>query len=471
MAASLTVKERIEQGRRARERARRRQHGLLGVIGRDPLPLLQASNAGRLERLVPLRYGRMLASPFAFFRGSAILQAHDLAGTPDSGFIVPSCGDCHVSNIGGYATPERQLLLDINDFDESWPAPWEWDLKRMATSFVILARELGLGGSVAGEAAFKVARSYQQRMQAYAGMSALELWYDRITFERLLQEVDGAAGGKTLRRVMGEAEGRRQDLKLPQMAKEEAGGWVIRDKPPVMFHLQGEHSLLTANDDWLHFRHWRTLVDGLFRDYLKTLVSDRRSLLARYTPQDLAFKVVGVGSVGTRCLALLLVDAQESPLFLQIKEARPSVLAAYLRTKSPWRHQGQRVVGGQRLMQAASDLFLGWTATPDGRQFHVRQLRDLKISPLLDSFDSELLLRYAEVCGWVLARAHAKASNLAPELSGYLGESDNMAEALAAYAQGYADQVEKDYERFKRACRRGELEASAEEDFRAQHGF
>jgi uncharacterized protein (DUF2252 family) len=467
MAAPLLLKDRIENGRRARERARRRHHENPGILNRDPIALLEATCAGRVAQLVPLHYGRMRASPFTFFRGSAALQAHDLSGTPDSGFIVTACGDCHLSNIGGFATPERNLLLDLNDFDETHPAPWEWDLKRLTTSFVIAARHLRHGESVAETAAFRVARSYQQRMKAYANMNTLDVWYDKITFERLLESTreHKEEAAKIIRRGIIRAEHRTQEALLPKMASHEEGRWIIHDDPPSLFHMHGATTLLSTEDDWLRAGNWQSIVNTLLGSYKKTLPADRRILLERYTMQDLAFKVVGVGSVGTRSLILLLVDPHESPLFLQIKEATASVLAPYVNAKSPWRHQGRRVVEGQRLLQSASDLFLGWGSGPSGRHFYIRQLRDMKISPDIENFDSELLLEYADISGWILARAHAKASGLAPEISGYLGDSQSMAEALTRYAKNYADQVEKDFDVFTKACRKGRLKARSDTDY------
>lgn len=466
MAQPPSLRERIENGRRAREQSRRREHAHPGRVRRDPVKLLAESSRGRMERLVPLRYGRMLASPFAFFRGSAILQAHDLGGTPDSGFTVTACGDCHLANIGGFATPERNLLIDINDFDEVHPAPWEWDLKRLAASFMIAARHLRHSTAVSEEASHRVARSYQHHMHRFAEMSTLEVWYEKITFDRLLDNLKGDAAARRIRRGMERAGNRTHETLLPKMAQHDSSGrWTIRDDPPSVFHLRGENSLLTPGDDWLRFGNWEALVRKLFRDYLKTLVADRRILLQRYTPQDVAFKVVGVGSVGTRCLVLLLTDSHETPLFLQLKEARPSVLASHTSARCDWEHQGRRVVEGQRLMQSASDLFLGWTTGPNGSHFYVRQLRDMKIVPDLETFDDALLLQFADIAGWILARAHARGSGLAPEISGYLGGSDSMATALVGYAKACADQNEKDYDRFTAACRSGRLEARNDADY------
>jgi uncharacterized protein (DUF2252 family) len=467
MSATAALQERIDNGRRVRERSKRRHHEHPGQLDRDPVQLLEASSQGRLERLIPLRYGRMLASPFAFYRGTASLQAHDLTGTPDSGFLVQACGDCHLSNVGGFATPERNLLLDLNDFDETHPAPWEWDVKRMAASFVVAARHLRHGESVPEECAFRMARSYQEHMKRFAGMSALDTWYDKTSFDSLLDNASTPEIGKIIKRGMSRAENRTQEGLLPKMAEHEDGRWIIRDDPPALFHMRGESSLLAADDDWLKAGNWDSILKLLYRDYLKTLAADRRVLLERFTPQDMAFKVVGVGSVGTRCLITLLTDDHDSPLFLQIKEARRSVLADHVHKSSGWSHEGRRVVEGQRRLQAASDLFLGWCSGPSGRHFYVRQLRDMKVSPNLETFDAELMQEFAAICGRILARAHARASGMAPEISGYIGESETLATALVSYATSYADQVEKDFDAFTQACRKGRLEARSDADYEA----
>lgn len=465
--AAASVQDRINAGRRAREQAKRREHRHPGATERDPIVFLEASSEGRLPRLVPLRYGRMLASPFAFFRGTAALQAHDLTGTPDSGFRVLCCGDAHVANVGGFATPERNLLLDLNDFDEVHPAPWEWDVKRMAASLVVAARHLRHSEGTAEACVIRMTRSYQQHMAEYAAMNELEIWYDKITFDDLLQQAETAEERKAIKRGISRANNRTHEELLPKMAEHDSKRWIIRDDPPAVFHLRGENSLLEKDDDWLKAGNWESIFRDMYRDYLKTLAADRRTLLQRFAVQDMAFKVVGVGSVGTRCLIALLTDSRESPLFLQIKEARHSVLALHVKGGAGWHHDGRRIVEGQRLMQAASDPFLGWTTGPAGRHFYLRQLRDMKISPNLDSLDSPLLEEYSDTCGWILARAHARASGMAPEISGYLGESEAMTDALVAYATGYADQVNRDFDTFTQACRQGRLESRNDADYEA----
>ncbi|RAS11998.1 DUF2252 domain-containing protein [Cupriavidus alkaliphilus] len=462
----MPVETRRERGKALRRQVPRGAHEAIGQVDRDPVALLQLSSEGRVPRLVPLRYGRMVQSPFAFFRGSAILQAHDLAGTPDSGLPMQICGDCHLANFGGFATPERALLFDLNDFDETSPGPWEWDLKRLCASFVVAVRHLRHGPGVAADAVRAAVGSYRRRMADYAGMGMLDTWYDRITFDRLIEEETSPEIQKRIRRGMERAADRTHESLLPKLAERIGERWKILDAPPAVFHVHGRQTLFEAGDDWMTLANPEQAIAQAFEEYLSTLAPDRRRLLEHFTRHDQAFKVVGVGSVGTRCLIQLLVDQHDKPLFLQVKEATRSVVARYYKS-APCAHEGRRVVEGQRLMQAASDLFLGWTKGPRGRHFYMRQLRDMKLSAQIELMDADLLGRYAALCGWVLARAHAKASGLAAEVSGYLGRSDRMADVMVRYANGYADQVERDYDQFVAACRLGRLEARTDADMAA----
>lgn len=466
MDDNLEAQDGRARGRARRQRVPRGSHVTVGNVDRDPIALLELSSEGRVPRLIPLRYGRMIESPFAFYRGSAILQAHDLAGTPHSGLTLQICGDCHLANFGGFATPERALLFDLNDFDETSPGPWEWDLKRLAVSFVVAARHLRHKRAVADDLVWRVVRSYQDRMAQYARMGVLDTWYDRITFERMLTEDITPEAERRIRRGMERAADRTHESLLPKLAAQDGSRWKILDAPPALFHVQGRQTLFDADDDWLHVTSGSAVVEQTFQDYLSTLAADRRQLLSHFRRQDMAFKVVGVGSVGTRCLIQLMTDDHGKPLFLQVKEAKPSVVARFFRCPAP-EHEGRRVVEGQRLMQAASDLFLGWAKGPFGRHFYFRQLRDMKLSAQVELMDAELLGQYAALCGWVLARGHAKASGLAGEISGYLGRADRMAEVMVGYSQAYADQVERDYDRFVNACRSGRLEARTDADMAA----
>jgi len=464
-----TLNDRLKQGKDARKKCPRNAQAEPGKIKRDPLPLIKASSVGRISSLVELRYGRMLVSPFTFYRGNALLQAHDLAGTSNMGLVSPICGDCHLMNFGGFATPERNLLFSVNDFDEVHPGPWEWDLKRLVASFVVAARDLRHGESVEESVCREVVASYQRTMLECAEQSALETWYESISYDDLLKQANKATL-EHVERAIEKAERRTHAELLPKISERDAHGrLIIRDDLPEIFHLHKNTTLLDADDDWLRLSDWRPLYDTFMRDYPGTLQADRRALLSRFHVHDMAFKVVGVGSVGTRCLVALLTDEQEFPLFLQFKEARRSVLADYVKARSKVRHNGQRVVEGQRLMQSASDLFLGWTTGPSGRHFYVRQLRDMKISAELETFDAPTFAAYARVCGRALARAHAKASGLAAQISGYIGKSDALADALLKYAKSYAKQNEKDFERFQQACRKGRLQARSEADFAADH--
>lgn len=454
------LQERQQYGHSLRKQCARKDHAIQAQHQRDPVDLLEQSSQGRLPRLVPLRYGRMLASPFTFYRGTALLQAHDLSATPITGLRQQICGDCHLMNFGGFASPERTLLFGINDFDETHPGPWEWDIKRLSASFMVAARHLNHGDRIGKEAAYQVAASYQKHMQRYTTMNELEIWYEKISFDTLLTHAQSDASRQRIERGMNKAAGRTHKELLPKLAEKTSTGWRIKDSLPAIFHVQ-DHQMLLDSDT----TDWSLHLDKMVKDYQATMVADRKILLNRYQYQDLAYKVVGVGSVGTRCLIMLLTDVHEHPLFLQLKEARPSVLAHYAGAATPYQHQGRRVVEGQRLMQVASDIFLGWATGPAGRHFYFRQLRDMKLTPEVEMYSSEILLEYAELCGWVLARAHAKAGGLSPEIAGYLGQGDSFANAIARYSLRYADQVEADFAVFSKACRSGRLQAQTEADF------
>lgn len=461
-----TIAEREARGRAAREHSKRSSHRAAGEFSRNPLDLLKQSSEGRVHNLVPLRYGRMAVSPFTFFRGTAILQAHDLSTVQDTGLTMPICGDGHLMNFGGFATPERQLVFDLNDFDEVAIGPFEWDLKRLTASLVVAARHMRLSRGTAEHLVMTAVTVYRDRMAQYAQCGALELWYDRITFEVMAETALTPERRRAVRRGMEKAASRTHESLLEKMAEFDGSAWTIHDAPPGLFHVHGANTLFSAEDDWFNIGNWRKLLERMWTDYLKTLSHDRRELLSHFTAQDLVFKVVGVGSVGTRCLVLLSVDHMGKPLFIQIKEARPSVIGQFY--KSPAiRHEGERVVQGQRMLQAASDIFLGWANGPSGRHFYFRQLRDMKLSANIELFDNDLLEGYARLCGWIMARAHAKASGQAIEISSYIGRGDQFAEALTGYATTYADQVERDYDVFLKACRSGELEARTDEDMAA----
>jgi uncharacterized protein (DUF2252 family) len=467
MDTQQSVETRREEGRAARDKVARKAHVEIGHVDRDPVALLEANSAGRVRRLVALRYGRMLASPFAFYRGSAIIQAHDLAGTPDSGMPIQICGDCHLVNFGGFATPERTLIFDLNDFDETALGPWEWDLKRLCASLVVAGRFLGHDETLAQDFAYAAAESYRERIAEYSQMGALDVWYQKISFDDLLNAYPEPEARKRLKRGIEKASNRTHESMLSKLAELKDGTWRIRDIPPGVFHMLGEQTLFDPDDELMTLKNGLQAIEKAFKDYLSTLSSDRRELLAEFKYQDIAFKVVGVGSVGTRCTIMLFVDHFGKPMFLQCKEASKSVIAQFYKHRSGIKHEGQRVVDGQRRMQAASDPFLGWTTGPFGRHLYVRQLRDMKLSPEIEVFSAGLMRQYGALCGWVLARAHAKAGGTAVQIAAYMGKSDVLSASLVQYAAAYADQVEKDFDTFQKACRTGRLEARTDADFAA----
>jgi uncharacterized protein (DUF2252 family) len=432
------------RGRTLRTDCPRSSHAkvVLGQTSRDPLGLLEQSNEGRVEHLLPVRYSRMLESPFAFFRGTAVLQAHDLKGTPSAGVIVQCCGDCHVMNFGGFASPERTLIFDINDFDESFPAPFEWDVKRLAVSFVLAARWLGFDDESAREAVESTVGGYRTFMRLLSDLKALEVWYMQIT-ETDVEEyfADDPKVLRYLQQRVDKAERSTSEAVFHKITTVVNGRPRIVDQPPLLYHV--DPSVLELQRDAVPF----------FDGYRKSLPAAHQHLLDRFELVDLAFKVVGVGSVGTHCFITLWMADEDDPLFLQVKEARPSVLEG-LAGPSPWKSNGERVVTGQRLMQSASDIFLGWCKGKRGIDAYVRQLRDHKVAPDLAGMSPGLLASTGELCGRALARAHAK-SGQAAAVDGYLGGSDNFDRAIGKYALAYADQVEEDYEGFRAAVKAG----------------
>jgi uncharacterized protein (DUF2252 family) len=416
----------------------------------DPVRLIARANRGRIPELVPIRHGRMLESPFIFYRGTALNMATDMASMPYTGVRVQCCGDAHLVNFRGFATPERRVQFDIHDLDETLPAPWEWDVKRLAASFVLACRDNGLGDGCGADAARACARSYREHMIEFGKMTALEVWYTSLDVEELLPKIRDAEGRRrALKRFAKERERSALEHDFPQLAHRPGGGVaVIRENPPTIFHPSGElgRDALEAG------------VQEAFAQYRQSLLPSVRTLLDRFQFKDIAIKVVGVGSVGTLCLVALLMADEEDPLFLQIKEARASVLAAYA-GKSAFRHQGQRIVQGHRLMQSASDIFLGWCTGKTGRQFYVRQLRDIKLKPLVNAFSSSDAIQFSEWCGWTLARAHARSGEAAM-IGGYLGTKDVFDKAIAAFSIAYADQTEQDYQLVRKAARAGRLEVA-----------
>jgi uncharacterized protein (DUF2252 family) len=407
--------------------------------------LLQESDRTRLADLIPIRYGRMLASPFAFLRGAAIVMAHDLATTPVSGLTTQVCGDAHVSNFGAYASPERSIVFDLNDFDETLTGPWEWDVKRLATSIVVAGRLNGLARTDCQATTRECVRSYRERMAEFAALHPLDLWYYRLDAGRLLERARRYRGAVTadVTQALRKAQHSTSRSVFPKLATQAAGRYRIAENPPLITHVADAN--LT---DW---------VPRAVEEYVASVRDEQHVLLSRYRVVDVARKVVGVGSVGTRCYIVLLLGSDDAdPLFLQVKEAQPSVLERHV-GPSPLPNCAQRVVSGQRLMQAASDIFLGWSRV-DGVDYYVRQLRDMKYTPVVGAMNGTALLAYAGLCGWALARAHARAGD-AVQISGYLGKSAVFEEAIASFAQAYADQTERDHAVLVAAVKSGRIQA------------
>jgi uncharacterized protein (DUF2252 family) len=451
---TLRVEERLATGKALRDVASRKAQAMWKLPeGRaDPVDLLVTSSKGRMEFLLPIRYSRMMASPFAFYRGAAAVMAYDLSHTPSTGLTVVADGDCHLLNFGAFATAERQIIFDINDFDEVSIAPWEWDVKRLAASFFIAGQSNGFASSDCREAAWLAAQSYRQRMAEYAEMPVMQIWNDRVEFESLVDQMtDKEMKRFYTRRLSGATERSAHEKEFAKLTF--TGGDMPRivDQPPLIFHY--------GDDRDQDFR--QVAVDTL-REYRKNVNWGVGLLLDRYAIVDVAFKVVGVGSVGTVCGIILLMSGNGDPLFLQFKQARQSVLEPYCGA-SPYNHAGQRVVVGQRAMQAAGDMFLGW-ATGTGKagiQLYLRQLSDAKIKPVVEIMKPVNLKGYAGLCGRVLARAHARSADPVV-LTGYLGRSTAFEDALAAFGAAYAGQNERDHAALVKAVREGRIEAQAE---------
>lgn len=411
-----------------------------------------------MPELLPIRHGRMLASPFAFFRGAALVMAHDLASTPNTGLGVQLCGDAHLMNFGGFGSPERQLVFDLNDFDETLPGPWEWDLKRLAASLAVAGRECGFTDAERRTAVQRTARTYREVIGHFASMGNLAVWYSRLDAATLRTLKAARVGGRARRRVRQTAERARAHDHVRAFSKLTTvvdGTVRLVSRPPLVVRLA---ELL--GDDAADLSG---AIAKLIAEYARSLPGDRRVLLDGFRVQDMALKVVGVGSVGTRCWVVLLRGRDHTdPLFLQVKEAGPSVLEPFL-GKSTYANHGQRVVEGQRLMQAVSDVLLGWVRTTgiDGqrRDFYVRQLWDWKGSIDVTTMVPLGMALYGEVCAWTLARAHARSGDRVA-IAGYLGSSDAFDRAMASFAESYADQNERDYDALRAAVRSGRLAAA-----------
>ena len=426
----------------------------------DPLSLLQAQDEGRLKKLLPIKYGRMLESPFTFFRGSAVLMASDLANTRSTGIDVILCGDAHLSNFGLFASPERRLVFDVNDFDEVYPGPWEWDLKRLATSAVIASRDNGFGEKDCRKLAGTVAKAYARAMDTFSKMPTLEQWYYHVNADQILDvfEQSSKKGEKSAQKMVRKARARTHEQTLEKMTSLEAGRRRIISDPPLLIparEMGFEKFVETAELKKLS----EQAVEHSWSGYLDSLPDERRFLLQRYEMVDVALRVGGIGSVGTRCLIVLLKGgAEDDFLLLQLKEAGASALAPYLATYD-YESQARRVVTGQQLMQAASDIFLGWHRTKiTGRDFYWRQLKDMKGSANIAALDEDGLEAYLAICAWSLARAHARTGDEIM-IRGYLGRKGGLEKPLADFAISYANQAEQDYQKLADAVKDGKIEA------------
>ena len=457
----LTPSERAERGKAARAVVPRDSHAMFdpGPDRPDPLALLEEQAKTRVPDLVPVRWGRMMVSPFTFYRGAALPMAADLAMTPVSGLAVQACGDAHLSNFGVFGSAERRLIFDVNDFDETLPGPWEWDVKRLAASLEVAGRDNGFGGKDRRTIVAATVASYRQAMQTFAGMTNLDVWYAHADVEQL--RADRSAQLKARQRKLidqGAAKARTRDSmqELAKLTQIVDGRPRIIADPPLLVPLAD----LAAEGGREDFRAELAALVGQYR---RTLETDRRFLLDQYEVVDVARKVVGVGSVGTRCWIVLMLGRDDSdPLFLQVKEAEASVLSRFAGA-SKFTNQGQRVVAGQRLMQASSDIFLGWQRVEAGldgqrRDFYVRQLRDWKFSLDIETMIPRGLRLYGELCGWTLARAHARSGDRIA-IASYLGGSDVFDRAITQFASAYADQNERDHRALVDAVAAGKITA------------
>jgi uncharacterized protein (DUF2252 family) len=462
-AGGLTPAERAERGKAARSAVPRDNHAFFDPPADrpDPVGLLERQAATRLPDLVPVRYGRMLASPFSYFRGAALPMAADLAATPVSGLAVQACGDAHLSNFGVYASPERALVFDLNDFDETLPGPWEWDVKRLAASLEVAGRGNGFRSGLRRKVVTAAVGRYREAMRVFAGQDNLAVWYARAETGALREQFGSRLAAREQQqadRAVAKARTRDSLQALAKLTQEVDGRPRIVADPPLVVPLS---DLVAGSAEQAELEtELRTLVG----DYRRTLETDRRYLLEQFRFADMARKVVGVGSVGTRCWIVLMLGRDASdPLFLQVKEAERSVLEDFAGA-SEYANHGQRVVAGQRLMQAASDIFLGWQRSqvdPDGRphDFYVRQLRDGKFSADIEAMTVAGMRAYGELCGWTLARAHARSGDRIA-IAAYLGQSAVFDQAVAEFAAAYADQNERDHQALTAAVAAGRVTAS-----------
>jgi uncharacterized protein (DUF2252 family) len=453
---SLTRAERIALGKEARRRVPRESHARFETSGREPIPLLLEQAESRVPELVPIRHGRMAVSPFAYFRGAALPMAADLARTPSAGIDVQLCGDAHLSNFGGFASPERKLVFDVNDFDETLPGPFEWDVKRLCASLAVAGRDNGFSDKARRRTVLAAATAYRTAVRTFAERPVLDVWYVRADMAPVLEQLRASVKAKRFKAtsdMMARARTRDSMQAQRKLTVDVGGLRKIVSSPPTVLPVEEVFGQVSAEDTYSQIR-------SVLGEYTKTLRSDRRHLVDEFALVQAARKVVGVGSVGTRAWILLMTagDGTE-PLFLQAKEAQPSVLARFC-GRSKYENQGERVVDGQHLMQADSDIFLGWTRVegPDGvvRDYYVRQLRDWKTSVPIERMSPAGMAFYARLCGWTLARAHARSGDRVA-LGAYLGGSQRFDEAIADFAEAYAQQNEADHAAFSRAVAEGRI--------------
>lgn len=449
----LPRSERYEMGKQLRKNCPRSLHAQWKSPANrpDPVDLIIESNKGRIQKLVPLRHGRMVRSPFTFYRGAALNMASDLSGTPVSGINVQACGDAHLCNFGGFATPERNVIFSINDLDETLPAPWEWDVKRLAASFVVACRNNNLSDDIASNAVLECVRSYRENMMVFSEMRTMELWHYSLGPDQLISKLkDPELKRRGWKRIEKERSRSIAEEIFPQIVKGSGKTTFIKDQLPSIFH-------------WDNHLPGEVVQEAInaFELYKTSLPPGFNHLLDRYELKDMVIKVVGVGSVGTACWVILLMTGDGDPLFIQAKEARRSVLEPFA-GKSIYPNNGQRVVYGYRLMQPFSDPFLGWTVGKEGRHFFFRQLRDIKISMKVETFGKTEMISFADWCGQALALSHARSGDAAM-LSGYMGNSDTFDQALAQFSIAYADQNEKDHSSIKKAIKAGKIEAEYED--------
>jgi uncharacterized protein (DUF2252 family) len=459
-AEQLSRADRVARGKDARALASLESHAEFAPdASRDPVGLLLEQEKSRVPELVPVRHGRMLVSPFTFYRGAALPMAADLATTPRSGLLVQLCGDAHLSNFGAFASPERRLVFDVNDFDETLPGPFEWDVKRLAASLAVAGRDNGIGGKARRKIVLAGVERYRKTMQEFSEQSFLEVWYARLDVDEAISEFQSqmkASRVKATEKMVAQAHTHDSMQALGKLTTLVGGQRRIISDPPLIEPI--EEVFADEQASAIH-----QLVHGVLGKYQRTLQSDRKYLLQHFTLVQVARKVVGVGSVGTRCwIALTGAGHGTEPLFLQVKEAQTSALANYC-GRSQYSNQGERVVAGQHLMQAESDIFLGWirAAEPDGvdRDYYVRQLKDWKFSVPIEQMPPSDLATYAGLCGWTLARAHARSGDRVA-LAAYLGGSSKFDQAIADFAEKYADQNDRDHAALQAAVQDGRAEAT-----------